>query len=103
VDRGAEAVAEFGQRGVGLGGDEHHEAAAAVVVHLGGRAAGMGAGGEGAGLAAALQQSADPGGADAEQVGDLLAGAALRVAGADHPLTEVLRVGFHVRVPFLLC
>jgi hypothetical protein len=95
VHRGTEAVAEFCQGGVGLLGDEHDQAAAAVGVHLGRGAAAPGQGGEGAGGAAALEQAADPGGTDAEEVGELLAGAAALVAGADDPLPEVLRIGLH--------
>jgi hypothetical protein len=90
VDRGGEAVAELGQGGVGLFGDQHDQAAAAVRVQFGGGPAGVRPGGEGAGLAAALEEAADPGGANAEAVGDLLAGAAALVAGADDPLPEIL-------------
>jgi hypothetical protein len=89
VDGGGQAVVEFGQGGVGLLGDEHDQPVAAFLRHFDG-AAGMGLGGEGTGGAAALEQAADPGGADAEEVGDLSAGAALRSAGADNPFAEVL-------------
>jgi hypothetical protein len=80
-------VAQLGQGGVGLLGDEDDEAVPALGGHLGGRAAGVGLGGERAGLSAALEQASDPGGADAEEVGDVLAGAAALIAGTDHTLT----------------
>jgi hypothetical protein len=89
VDRGGQAVVQFRQGRVGLLGDEHDQSVATVWGHFDG-AAGVGLGGEGAGGAAALEQAADPGGADAEEVGDLLAGAVLLVTGADDPLAEVL-------------
>jgi hypothetical protein len=95
VDGRAEAVAQLSQGGVGLLGDEGGETVTALGGHLGRGAAGVGLGGERAGLPAALQEAANPGGADAEQVGDLLAGAAALVAGADHPLTQVLGIRFH--------
>jgi hypothetical protein len=63
----------------------------------------VGLGGEGTDGAAALEEAADPGGADAEEVGELLAAAAALVTGADDALAEVLRVGFHGGLPFLLC
>jgi DNA invertase Pin-like site-specific DNA recombinase len=59
-------------------------------------AADVGLGGERAGLAAALQQPPYPGGADVEQLGDLLTAATALIAGADHPLTEVLRIWLHI-------
>ncbi len=102
MDGGAEAVPQLGQGGVGLGVDQHQQLEALVVIQLGGVGTAAGPGGERAGFAAALQQAADPGGADAEQVGNLLAGAAALVTGADDPLAEVLRVGLHSGVRFLL-
>jgi hypothetical protein len=95
VDGQSQTLAQFDQGGVGLRRDQHGQAEIVVVVHLGGGAAGMGPGGERAGLAAALQQAADPGGTHAEPGGDLWAGAAALVTGAHHPLAEVLGVGFH--------
>jgi len=56
----------------------------------------VGLGRKGAGEAAALEQAANPGGADAEQVGDLLPGAAAFVAGADDAFAQVLGVSKHV-------
>jgi hypothetical protein len=94
MHRGAQPLAQFGQGSVGLLADQHEQAAVAVGGHLGGRTAAAGLGGEGAGLAAALQQAADPGNTDAEEVGDLLAGEPAVVAGAHDALAEVLGVGF---------
>jgi hypothetical protein len=94
VHRGAQPVAQLGQGGVGLLGHQDQQARAAVVGHLGRGAAAAGLGGEGPGFAAALEQAANPGDADAEEVGDLLAGAPAGVAGAHDALAEVLRVGF---------
>src|SRR5262249_28304183 len=95
VDEGAQAVVEVGQGGVGVLDDQGQQAVPLVGVQLGRGAAGVGLGGERAGFAAALEQAADPGGTGGEQGGELVAGAAALVAGADHPLAEVLRVGFH--------
>jgi hypothetical protein len=95
VDGGAEAVVELGQGGVGLLGDEHGQAAPVLLVQLDVAGAAAGLGGKGAGLAAALEQAADPGGGDAEQGSDLPAGAGVVVAGADHAFAEILRIGFH--------
>jgi hypothetical protein len=52
----------------------------------------------GAGLAAVPQEAADPGGDDAEQLGDLRAGAAALVVGTDDPLPEVLRTSSQARL-----
>jgi hypothetical protein len=86
---GSQAVVQFRQGGVGLFTDQHDQPVAAVWGHLDG-AAGVGLGGKRPAGAAALEQAADPGGADAEAFGDLAAGAAPFVAGADDPLAEVL-------------
>jgi len=102
MDRSAQAVAELGEGGIGLLAHEGEQALAAWLIHLGGRPAGVGEGGEGAGLAAALQQASDPGGADAEEGGDGGAAEAALIAGVDDPLAEVLGVGLHGSVPFLL-
>ena len=98
MDGGAQAVAQLRQGGVGPLGDQHDQAGAAGLVHLGGGAAGVRLGGERAGLAAALQQAADPGGADAEQVRDLLPCPAALVAGTDDFFAEVLGVRFHTQL-----
>ena len=82
MDGGGQALVQFGQGRVRLFGDEHDEAVAAVGGHLDG-AAGVRLGGERAGFAAALEQAANPGGADSEAVGDLLAGIVARVASAE--------------------
>jgi hypothetical protein len=95
VDGGGEAVAQLGQGGVGLLADQDDETVAALRIDLDASGSAAGQGGEGAGLAAALEQASDPGGGDAEEVGDLLAGAGLLVAGADDPLAEVLGVSLH--------
>jgi hypothetical protein len=87
VDSGTEAVAKLGQSSVGLLGDEHHQAVTVLRGQLEWRPTTVGHGGEGAGLAAALQQTPHPGGGDAEEVGDLLASAAALVAGINHSLT----------------
>jgi hypothetical protein len=87
VDGGTEAVAQLGQRSVGLLGDEYHQAITVLRGQLEWCPTAVGPGGKGAGLAAALQQTADPGGGHAEQVGELLAGAVALVDGSDHPLT----------------
>ncbi len=89
MDGCGEALVQFGQRRVGLFGDEHHEPVAAFGGHFD-RAAGMGFGSEGTGGAAALEQAADPGGADTEELGDLLTGPAFLVAGADDAFAEIL-------------
>src|SRR5205085_648120 len=81
-------------------GDEDEQMEAALVIDLGGLAAAAGLGSERTGLAPALEQAADPGGADAEQVGDAAAGALALVTGADDPVAEVLRVGVHTVSPF---
>jgi hypothetical protein len=86
---------EFGQRGIGVVHHQGQQAVALLGGQLGRGTAGMGLGGKRAGLAAALEQAADPGGADAEQVGDLLAGASALITVADDTFTEILRVGFH--------
>jgi hypothetical protein len=86
VDGSAEAVAQFGQGSVGLLGDEHHQAITELRGQLEWRPTTVGLGGEGAGLATALQQTPDPGGGDAEEVGDLLAGATALVDSLNHPL-----------------
>ena len=65
-------------------GDEYRQQAVTVLRgQLEWRPTTVRLGGEGAGLAAALQQTPDPGGGDAEEVGDLLAGATALVAGTD--------------------
>src|SRR6202035_1379447 len=95
VDGGAEAVAEFGQGGVGLLADEDYEAVALGGAQLDAVGAAAGPGGEGAGLAAALEEASNPGGGDAKEGGDVCAGADAGIAGADNPLAEVLRIGVH--------
>jgi hypothetical protein len=90
VHRGVEPVAQFGQGGIRLGRDQDEQAEVAFAIHLGGLGAAAGLGGERAGFAPALEQASDPGGADAEPVGDLAAGATALVTGADDPLAEVL-------------
>ena len=102
MNRCPQAVAELGEGGIGLLADEGDQALAALVIHFGGGSAGMGEGGEGTGLASALQQASDPGGADAEEGGDGGAGAAALIAGSDDPLAEILGVGLHGSIPFLL-
>src|SRR6202041_756456 len=87
VDGSAQAVAQLGQGSVGLLGDEYQQAVTVLRGQLERRTTTMRLGVEGAGLATALQQSADPSRGDAEKVGDLLAGAAALVAGTDHALT----------------
>jgi hypothetical protein len=94
VHGSAQALVQFCQRGVGLLGHQHQQAAAAFVGHLPGRTAAARLGGERTGFPATLQQAPDPGGADAEQLGKVLAGVAALVAGAHHPLAKVGRVGF---------
>jgi hypothetical protein len=96
VDGGTEAVAEFGQGGIGLLADEDDEAVALRRVHFDAACAAAGSGREGAGGASALEQAANPSGGNAEEGGQLLAGAGVLIAGADHPLTEVLGVGLHM-------
>ena len=98
MHRGGQALVEFGESGVWLGSDQGAQLGAAVIVDLGLGATGMRPGGNGTGFAAALQQAADPGRADPEEVGNLLAGTAPRIARADHPLTEVLGVRSHTQL-----
>lgn len=100
VDEGAQAVAEFGQGGVGLLGDQDEQLPALAVAQLARGAAAVGLGGDRAGLAAALEQLADPGFANAEEFGELRAGAAALVAGAGDALAEVLGVRSHGFIPF---
>jgi hypothetical protein len=83
-------LVQLGQGGVGLLGHEHEQVAAACVGHLDGGAAAPWPCGERAGLPTALEQTADPGGADAEQFGKGLAGVQARVAGAHDPLAKVV-------------
>jgi hypothetical protein len=90
VDRRPEAVLELFQGGVGLFTDQDDQAVAVLGIEFGVVGAASVQGGERAGQAAALEQAADPRGANAEPLGDLLAGAALLVAGADDPLAEIL-------------
>jgi hypothetical protein len=95
VDGSIEAVAEFRQGSIGLLGDEHEQAPAALLVHLDVAGAAARQGGEGTGFAAALEQAADPSGGDAEKGSDMLAGADVVVTSADHAFAEVLRIGLH--------
>jgi hypothetical protein len=86
VDGSAEAVAQLGQGRVGLLGDEHYEAITVLRGQLAWRPARVGLGGEGTGLAATLEQTPDPGGGNAEEVGELLARATAVVDSLNHPL-----------------
>jgi hypothetical protein len=61
-----QTVAEFGQGGVGLLGNQHHQPATTVGIHLRRGAAAMGLSRKRARFAAALQQAADPRGAHTE-------------------------------------
>jgi hypothetical protein len=54
VDEGVQAVAEFGQGGVGLFDDQGEQLATLAIVQLTGCAAAMGTGSDGPGLTAAL-------------------------------------------------
>src|SRR5262249_39067568 len=91
-------VARRAEGGVGWREPTHRRPGAASVGNLGRRAAATRLGGERPGFAPALQQAADPGGTDTEHVRDLLARAPALVAGADDPITEVLRVGSHTQL-----
>ena len=77
-----EAVAQFGQGGIGLLGDQNEQAAAALFVHLGGWSSCVGQGGKGTRFAAALKQPANPSGANAEEFGDRLVGGKTFIASA---------------------
>jgi hypothetical protein len=66
VHRGTQPLAQFGKGRVGLLGYQHQQVAAALFGHLRGRTPTAGLGRKRAGLAAALEQAADPGGADTE-------------------------------------
>src|SRR5262249_52272782 len=95
-------VAEFGQGGIGVLGHEAHQAEAVVFVELAWGAPGVGSGGDGAVLAAALEEAADPGGGNVEEVGELRTRSVALVASAHDAVAEVLRVGLHAEVSFLL-
>jgi hypothetical protein len=98
MHRGLQALAEFLQGGIGLLADQHEQPLAALRVHLGDGPAAAGQSGKGAGLPPSLQQSPDPGGADAKQLSNLLARAPALVTGPDDTLTKVLRIRFHTKL-----
>jgi hypothetical protein len=93
--RHARGLGEFLEGGVVVGPDRVAEPPGGLAVEGRGPAAAARLGCDRAGLPPPLQQLANPGDADGEAGGDLLAGGVADVAGRDDPLTEVDRVGFH--------
>src|SRR5262249_29697090 len=91
----AAALFELLQGGIGLLVDQRGEAATVVRAGGGGGAAAVRLGLDRAGVAAALKQSDDEGGADAEPPGDLAEGAFVLVHGVGDALTKVAGVGAH--------
>jgi hypothetical protein len=85
----AGGVGEFLQGGVVVGPDRLAEPPSGVAVEGRGASAAARLGGDRAGLAPPPHQIADPGDADREAGGDLLAGGVAGVAGRDYPLSEV--------------
>lgn len=83
------------QGGVIVGSDGLSQSLGGVPVEGGGAAAAVGRRLDGAGLSAPAHELADPGDADAEARGDLLAG----IAGGDNALAQVDRLGFHLCDP----
>jgi hypothetical protein len=89
ADRLGQAVAQLGQRGVGLPADQFAQAGQPGLIALGRGAAALRPRRDRGRRAAALHEAADPGGADGEALGDLAAGLLALVHGGQDTLAEV--------------
>ena len=83
-----QAVAQLGQRCVGLLLDQFPQAGVLGRGKLG-KPAAAGFGGDAAGFTASLHEPSDEGGADAEDLGDVGADGAGLLAGPDEPFPQV--------------
>src|SRR5262249_59874878 len=86
---------ELFQGGVGVLTDQGGQALQVGRSQGRGRSTSVRFGGEGAGVAAALEQADDEGGADAEDAGDPADRALVAIDGACDPLAKVQRIGTH--------
>ena len=97
--RGAEPLAAFLERGIGLLSDQLAEPLQVLRREHGRVASAMGPGFERAGAAVELQQPGDEGDADQEPTSDLAQRALAALDRIEDPLSEILRIGCHRSPP----